>query len=203
MVEVARITQFYLCFALYETLYHHLKRICSKFHAYLDLKLYWDFSNSLSAGNFTFELFRWDYFLSWLNALVLQKVKVFSEWHAVTTRVSARHCFPIFALGIEYFFAYQPTAENALEVLVVQKEVRRKWILNICIQNRRSSKFRFLFLVGNSYRIITHNSCRWQAVECQIKDWSIFEQTFTKWWMEQFHSFAAARAMFCILSAIT
>ena len=101
---------------------------------------------------------------------------------------SARHCFPIFALGIEYFFAYQPTAENALEVLVVQKEVRRKWILNICIQNRRSSKFRFLFLVGNSYRIITHNSCRWQAVECQIKDWSIFEQTFTKWWMEQFHS---------------
>ena len=127
-------------------------------------------------------------FLSWLNARVLQKVKVFSEWHAVTTRVSARHCFPIFALGIEYFFAYQPTAENALEVLVVQKEVRRKWILNICIQNRRSSKFRFLFLVGNSYRIITHNSCRWQAVECQIKDWSIFEQTFTKWWMEQFHS---------------
>ena len=101
---------------------------------------------------------------------------------------SARHCFPIFALGIEYFFAYQPTAENALEVLVVQKEVRRKWILNICIQNRRSSKFRFLFLVGNSYGIITHNSCRWQAVECQIKDWSIFEQTFTKWWMEQFHS---------------
>ena len=132
-------------------------------------------------------------FLSWLNALVLQKVKVFSEWHAVTTRVSARHCFPIFALGIEYFFAYQPTAENALEVLVVQKEVRRKWILNICIQNRRSSKFRFLFLVGNSYRIITHNSCRWQAVECQIKDWSIFEQTFTKWWMEQFHSCRRSR----------
>ena len=53
MVEVARITQFYLCFALYETLYHHLKRICSKFHAYLDLKLYWDFSNSLSAGNWS------------------------------------------------------------------------------------------------------------------------------------------------------
>ena len=130
--------------------------------------------------NLRFELKRWHFILGISARVVLQKVKVFSEWHAVTIRAIAFQ-YSLWALNT-FSLTNLHYCRKCIGSIGEAGGARRKWILNICIQKRRlTSQVSIPFSwseIPIEFLILCNTS---KAVaECQIKDWSFFEQKFRK-----------------------